>query len=256
MQGFRTILVAIFGPFVLWGAKVLAAKGFNLTPDQEQTLTEYLVGGGMTVAMIVMRFVTSTPVFKKVTAEFNTASTTTTPASTTTTSQSAGATPTVVKALVLLFTAGIVFSALSMSGCAQLTALEKKITSPNGQVVSQITVDLAVGAVVGSGSDAKSKAANIKAVAQKVLAADQGTTVALSALVAVANSQIATLKLSPAEQAGATLLVSTLSALAANALAPPAAGGTNAASTAVADVQVVVAQLLNDVITACGGYGV
>jgi len=143
-----------------------------------------------------------------------------------------------------------------LSGCTALKTAYSKITSPNGQVISQITVDLAVGAVIGNGSDAKTKAANVKAVAQKVLAADQGTTVALSAIVAVANDEIAKLKLSPAEQAGAALLVNTLSALAANALAPAATGTAATASTAAANTQVVVAQLVNDVITACGGYGV
>jgi hypothetical protein len=249
--GVATILGATLVPYAV-------KHGLDLTPDQVSNLSIYLVGGGATffaalahwIGGIVHRDPPLLPapiVAVPVTVPVPIASSP---------SLSTPGASTMKSVLFAIAVLGVALSASTLTGCAEITKLEQKITSPGGQVISQIAVDLAIGAVVGNDPNAKTKAGRVKSIAQKVIAADQGTSVTLSALVAVANSEIAKLQLPPAEQAASALLVQSLTILVSNALTPPPGVTATPASTAAANVQVIVAQLMNQVILATSGYGV
>src|SRR5262249_15879045 len=66
MQGYRTILVAFISAFLMPLLVAQLAKwGLHLSADQQATLQGWLISGGMGIAMVVMRLLTSTPVGKK-----------------------------------------------------------------------------------------------------------------------------------------------------------------------------------------------
>jgi hypothetical protein len=233
MQGFRTILVAIVGPFVLWGAKKLLALGFSLTPDQEQTLQDWLVGGGMTVAMIVMRFLTSTPIFQKVISEF---STTGTPATTTTKS----ATSTTAKVLAATLFVGLLVSSYGLGGCTFL----QKLTTPAAQPYITAAVDVAVTTAEQKGVTA----AKINQLAKAALVAASSSSATLATVSAAVNAEFTKLKLPAGDIAAAQILEDALTVAIQAQIA-----GSAKAGTAIATFQAAATDVLNAVIAATGG---
>lgn len=136
---------------------------------------------------------------------------------------------------------------LSLSGCATLASA----LTPAAQPFLQVAVDAAVATAVGSdASTQKAKALKIKTIATEVLTIDTGTQVALSAVEAAVNAKIATLNLPPADQLAAQLLTSALAAIIQTKL------NTSTAGAVTQTTQVAVADIANDVISACSAYGV
>jgi len=130
---------------------------------------------------------------------------------------------------------------LGISGCATLA----KVFNPTAQPFVQAAVDVAVATAVQKGIPA----AKIKSLAQQVLAADIGTTVALTAIEKIINQKIIALNLPLADLAAAEILTSTLTGVIQLELS-----GT-AASAVTAQTQVAVADICNDLIVATAAYG-
>lgn len=149
--------------------------------------------------------------------------------------------------LPLLLTALLVLPLLSLSGCANLAS----VLTPASQPFLQVAVDAAVAGAVGSdASTQKAKALKIKTIATEVLTIDTGTQVALSAVEAAVNAKIATLNLPPADLVAAQLLTATLAAVIQTKL------NTSTAGAVTQTTQVAIADIANDVISACSAYGV
>jgi hypothetical protein len=134
---------------------------------------------------------------------------------------------------------------IALSLFAGCTALQK-LTTPAAQPFIQAAVDVAVATAVAKGVPA----AQIKSIAQAVLAADTGTAVALSSIQSIVSAKIATLKLPPADAAAASLLIATLDGIVQVQLSSPSATKITAAT------QVAVSELFNDVVVATSAYGV
>jgi hypothetical protein len=130
---------------------------------------------------------------------------------------------------------------LTMMACSTLS----KLTTPAAQPFVQAAVDVAVATAIQKGIPA----AQIKSIAQQVLAADSGTTVALGAVQALVLQKIAALKLPPADAVAAQLLVATLNGI----IQVQLSGAT--AQKITAETQVAIADLFNDVIVATSAYG-
>jgi hypothetical protein len=138
----------------------------------------------------------------------------------------------------------ILSASIMLAGCQSLG----KLVTPNGQLITQTAVYVAVGAAVGSDpTTEKVKAGQIKSIATQVLALDQGQSVAIAAIEAAVTAKLATMNLPPPDMLAAQLLMATLATLVQNQLNAGAASPT---------AQVAIAQVLNDVITATAAYGV
>jgi predicted small lipoprotein YifL len=143
----------------------------------------------------------------------------------------------------------IAIAALALlAGCTSLGNL----TTPSGNVLVQVAVDVAVGQVVGTGPTAKAKAAQISAIAQQALSIDQGSSVTLAALEGAVNAQIAKLNLPPADALAAQVLVQTVESIITQKLTGGAT--TTPAGTVTPTSSVAIALVLQDVITACSVY--
>lgn len=132
-----------------------------------------------------------------------------------------------MKALILI-------AALSLSGCATVSSW---FSSPNSAAYISTAVDIAVATAEAKGIPA----AQINAIAKQALAADSGVGSSLAAVGALVDAQIAKLKLPPADQAAANILVAALEA----AITTKINGSTSAASA-----QAAAADVLNAVILA------
>jgi hypothetical protein len=151
-----------------------------------------------------------------------------------------------LRLLPLLLAAALTLPLLSLSGCSTLAS----VLTPAAQPFLQVAVDAAVATAVGSNAATqKANAVKIKTIATEVLTLDTGTMVALSAVEAAVNAKIATLNLPPADLAAANLLTATLAAVIQTKLSTSAAGAVTATT------QVAVADIANDVISACSAYG-
>lgn len=140
-----------------------------------------------------------------------------------------------LRGLLMLLSAAIVVAALTapLAGCASLA-------TPQGQAVLQDAVSAAV-----IGAELKGvQAAQINGIAKVALAADAGASATLSTVAGLVDGQLAKLKLPPADQVAADLVVASL------ASAISAKVGSNAT---LAQVQAGVADVLRDVIAATGG---
>lgn len=126
---------------------------------------------------------------------------------------------------------------LGLHGCAQVTAFEQ---SPTGAAVIQASVDVAVATAETKGISA----AQINSIARQALAADQSGAATLATVSALVDKEIADLKLPPADQAAADILLAALSA------AVQAKVGSNAS---LAQAQASAAFVINYVIAATGG---
>lgn len=151
-------------------------------------------------------------------------------------------------------------SVLMLGGCAS-GALGKLVT-PNTVIISQLTFDVAVGAVCGSDTVVgRSKAASIKLVASQLLAVDQGSMVPLSALESTLQAKLATMKLPPADLMAVQELVTVVNQTISNLTQQPATP--TSSSTAPSTVpptqmtaQVAVSTVLQQIINAASAYGV
>jgi len=122
--------------------------------------------------------------------------------------------------------------AVSMQGC-------KVLESPAAQPFDAIAVGVAVDTVVGTNAATQAaRASAVKAIAQKVLAADTGVTATVGNLQALAMAQIAKLNLPPGDAAAADLLVAVLNTAATQYISTLTAGNANVANTEVAVAQV------------------
>jgi hypothetical protein len=140
-------------------------------------------------------------------------------------------------------------AAAVLSACSTISNL----TTPAANPLVQVAVDVAVAQVIGPpGPSAHATALKISAIAQKALAIDNGSSVAVAALEAGVNAQIARLSLTPADALAAQVLVQTVEQL----IAAKLAGGTTATPTGTVtpQTQVAIATVLNDVIQACAVY--
>lgn len=141
---------------------------------------------------------------------------------------------TVAKLHLLTMVAAIVMALTVLAGCASLSA---KVTSPTAQPYVTAAAQAAVGIAESQGITA----AQINSVATQALAADQGTGATLAAVSGVISTQLAKLKLNPAEL------------LAASALESALAIGINqqiSGNATVAAAQAAVADILSAVIAA------
>jgi hypothetical protein len=150
-------------------------------------------------------------------------------------------------AKVLPFLVGVLLLGATTTGLTGCATLEKAVapSSPYSPLI-QAGVDVAVAEAVHKGVTA----AQIKSIAQTALQADSGTTATVATVSAVVDQQIAKLNLSVGDKAAAQLLVSTLEGVLNTLLTNPGN------STAVANAQVAIAAVLNDVIAATSAYGV
>jgi hypothetical protein len=138
---------------------------------------------------------------------------------------------------------------LLVNGCAALGKLNQVLTSQKNPIVLA-GVTLAVSAAVGSGTDAKTKAAEIKSIAQAVLA-DASTPAATVALLESAlNAKIQSVAKNPAEAAAFMILSSTLETYLNTYIQ------SNPAGAITADTLVDIQGVANAVIQATSFYGV
>ncbi len=132
------------------------------------------------------------------------------------------------------------------TGCASLG----KLMTPAAVPFVQVAVDVAVAAAVGTDPAAqKTKASQIKAIAQQLLLVDQGEAVTLTALQAIVNAKVASLNLPPADVAAAMLLTQALTDAVTAEISTATQGAVSPAT------QVAIAQVLNDVISATTAFG-
>lgn len=130
----------------------------------------------------------------------------------------------------------MVISFSGLTGCALL----KSVPAPDIAVLTAAAVDAAVATAESKGITG----AQINAIAKQVLAADTGNTMPLSALTAFVETQITKLKLPAGDFAAIELVLTALSG---------AINAQIANNTTVAQAEVVVANVVQDVITATGG---
>lgn len=135
--------------------------------------------------------------------------------------------------------------AVGMGGCSLVSKLE----SPAAQPFDAIAVAVGVDALVGVNlSTQAARAASIKAIAQEVLAVDQGTIATLATLESVAAAKVTALQLPPGDAAAANLLVAVLSSTVNSYV------GKLEANAKVNEIQVDVATVLGWVIAECNKY--
>lgn len=135
--------------------------------------------------------------------------------------------------------------AVLMGGCSLVSKLESPAAQPFDAIAVAVGVDALVG---GNTATQAARAASIKAIAQEVLAVDQGTQATLTTLESVAAAKIQALNLPPGDAAASQLLVAALSAT-VNAYI-----GKLGTSAAANEVQVDVAAVLGWVIAECNKY--
>lgn len=96
-----------------------------------------------------------------------------------------------------------------LSGCAALGTVNQVFTSAKNPIV-QAGVDLAVSAAVGTGSDAKQRATDIKNVATAILADASTPAATVQLLEAAVNAKVNSLAKNPGEAAAFMILTATL----------------------------------------------
>jgi hypothetical protein len=102
-------------------------------------------------------------------------------------------------------------AAFALSGCAALGSVNQFLTSAKNPVV-QAAVDVAVGAAVGSGTEAHAKAQQIATIAQQVYTASSAPATTIAELESVLNTEIMKVAPNAADKAAFELLASTLEA--------------------------------------------
>lgn len=136
---------------------------------------------------------------------------------------------------------------LLVSDCATLS----KITTPAAQPYIQAAVDVAVATFIGTNPpEQKPRAIQIKAIAQEVLALDEGSVLPITQIEGFVNSKIAALRLPPADVAAAQLLMAAITTTVQVEIQNLSTHGNVTNNT-----QAAVAQILTDVITATAAYG-
>lgn len=130
----------------------------------------------------------------------------------------------------------IVACAVALGACAYLE-------SPAAQPFDQIAVAVAVDTVVGTNPvTSAARAAAVKSVAQKVLAADTGVVTTLDSLQAVALAKVTALGLPPGDAAAAAILLAVFNSAVDHYVSTATAG------TSAGNVQVAVSTVCNWVI--------
>lgn len=143
----------------------------------------------------------------------------------------------------------LAFIALTLNGCAALGTVNSVLTSQKNPIVLA-GVTLAVSAAIGSGADAKDRAASIKAIAQQVYADSASPAATVALLETSLNAKVASLAKNPGQLAAFTILTSTLETYLNTYIAANPSGAITSAT--LVDIQGVA----NAVIQATSFYGV
>lgn len=135
--------------------------------------------------------------------------------------------------------------AVSMGGCSLFAKLESPAMQPFDAIAVAVGVDALVGQNIATQA---ARAASIKAIAQEILAVDQGTLATLATLESVAAAKVQARNLPPGDAAAAQLLIAGLSA-AVNTYV-----GKLGSNARINEVQVDVAAVLGWVIAECDKF--